>query len=200
MAVLSSRDAEAWHRLGIRVAPVIQRALDQRVLANRSRAPIAVQLAEANRLGASLMDRSPVLLRTDVASFYPSVTPPVLAWSLRSAGVDPADANLAADMLEGWGSEGYPGLPIGPPASGVLANTILRPADLAVEERPFLRWVDDYLIAAENEDEGIETLERLDQALAIVGLERSRPKTRLVSGSPDPWLGVQSGGSSSRSS
>lgn len=203
MAVLTPRDEVAWNRLGGRVASVIEQRLQPSVLANRSiksattwgLAPLGPAIRLANRAAARVAGRSSLLLRTDVASFYGSVTAPVLAESLRSSGADPVDARLAADMLEEWGSEGYEGLPIGPPASGVLANAILRPVDESVAPMPFLRWVDDYLIAAEDEDVAMKTLERLDQALSGVGLTRSEPKTRMAGGSPDPWLGAPSAGS-----
>ena len=204
MGVLAPRDEAAWHRLGGRVASVLEQRLQPGVLANRSMgsatawrlAPLGSSIRLANRAAARMAGRSPLLLRTDVASFYGSVTSSVLAESLRSSGADPADARMAADMLEEWGSEGYEGLPIGPPASAVMANAVLRPVDEVFTPMPFLRWVDDYLIAAADEKVAKKTLERLDRALAGIGLTRSGPKTRMANGSSDPWLGVASVSSS----
>ncbi len=180
MAVLTPRDASAWHRLGQRMAPVIERSLDRGVLANRRSGSVRRDLAVANRWAGDLMERSPVVLRTDVASFYGSVTPTVLAECLLWAGADPTDARRAADMLEGWGSEGYPGLPIGPPASGSMANAVLRPADAALSG--FLRWVDDYLVGVASERAALEAIDRIDCAFERLGLERSEGKTAVLEG------------------
>lgn len=121
------------------------------------------------------------MLRTDVRAFYASVTPSVAFRSLIDLDVDARTASRAATMLDGWGSEGYAGLPIGPPGSAVIANAILAPLDEGLGSSPFLRWVDDYLIAVRKRDVS-HLLERMDECLARVGLERSLPKTDVLSG------------------
>ena len=132
-----------------------------------------------------------MLVHADVASFYPSVTPAVLASAVTEAGGDPADARLGADLLEGWGSEGYLGLPIGPPGSAILANAVLRPVDRAMDGRPFLRWVDDYLIACSDERDAARALDGIDETLDRMALRRAVAKTRME----EPrlsfrWLGI----------
>lgn len=117
------------------------------------------------------------VVRTDVADFYPSVTPRVLHGALGRRC--PQEARHAADMLDGWGSEGYGGLPIGPPGSAVLANAVLASVDQALANVPFLRWVDDYLVATPSERAAAEILDRLDEALAGLGLRRAMAKTRI---------------------
>jgi hypothetical protein len=197
MAVLSERDAKTWHTLAGRVAAVLELRLDRRVLANRARTmgqdwrpePLGAAFRRARRLRGVLLRAGPVLLRTDVAAFYPSVTPEVLARSLRRFGVDPDDAHLAATMLEGWGSDGYPGLPIGPPGSAILANSVLGRVDLALRPFPWLRWVDDYLIAARSEGHASRLLDRIDESLGRLGLARAPGKTLLVSTLGSPWPG-----------
>lgn len=93
-------------------------------------------------------------------------------------------------MLEGWGSEGYPGLPIGPPGSAVLANALLDPVDRAVAPSPFLRWVDDYVIGLDDPSEAAAVLDRLDEALDGVGLRRSERKTCIsASATGSTWPG-----------
>lgn len=186
MAELSPRDARAWRDLAGRVAHSLEPRLGPRVLAGRAvllgsgwrPAPLAPALRRARRAAAALARRG-VLLRTDVRAFYPSVTPEALAAALLRAGADPGDARLAADLLEGWGSEGYAGLPVGPPASAVLANALLRGADAVLDGLAFLRWVDDYLIALPGEARAAPALDALDGALDALGLARSPPKTRL---------------------
>lgn len=200
MASLSDRDARRWHRLGGRIASVIDPRLPPRVMGNRAvvgrsgRPPawrlrsVGPSLRGARRAAAALAARSPALLRTDVAAFYPSVTPGTLAGALSAAGADPHDARLAADMMDGWGSEGHPGLPIGPPASAVLANAVLWGVDRSLGPFPFLRWVDDLLIALPGDGAAAEVLERFDEALGRVGLRRNEAKTLLSPGAVR-WLG-----------
>jgi hypothetical protein len=196
MARLSEPDAARWHALAGRVAVLIGRALPLRVLANRavvggrgwSLEPVGPSLRRARELGRR-MAASSVVVRTDVVAFYPSVTPSRASGALIDVGAEGGDARLAASMLEGWASEGYPGLPIGPPASAVLANAVLRPVDRAVARFSFVRWVDDYLVAAPYPSQVPEILERLDESLGALGLARSVPKT-VTAGPPErlTWL------------
>jgi hypothetical protein len=71
----------------------------------------------------------------------------------------------------------------------VLANAVLAGVDRSLPF-PFLRWVDDYLIAVPSELAAAEAIHRLDQALHRAGLRRSEPKTLLMPGSERVrWLG-----------
>jgi reverse transcriptase-like protein len=189
MARLSRRDARAWHDLAGRVAAVIESRLAPEVVANRARTTgrrwrieslkesfrrlrgMARPLKHAATGGA-------VFVTTDVRDFFPSVGPDALARALLAAGVSLEDAASAAAMLEGWADHGYRGLPVGPPGSAVLANAVLMPVDAGVR-RAFVRWVDDYLLAAPTEREAVGVLDRLDGALAGLGLGRSAQKTRI---------------------
>jgi hypothetical protein len=128
-------------------------------------------------------------LRTDVKAFYASVSPAVLAVTLTRLGADRADAHEAAALLEGWGSEGYQGLPIGPPGSAVLANAVLDPVDRSLGGVRFLRWVDDYLVAVPSDGAAGEALERIEEALDAIGLVANRSKTVI-----EPWPSVWPGG------
>jgi RNA-directed DNA polymerase len=187
MARLSPRDAQVWQALAGRVTRVLERRMGG---SGWSRPPLRKSLRLARRRAERLAAGAPLVVRTDVASFYPSVEPGVLARSLLGVGAEPGDARLAADLVEAWGSDGYAGLPIGPPGSAVLADTVLRPVDRAFRDLPCLRWVDDYLIACRTEAEARRALDLLDESLAALGLRRSLPKTLVA----DPsgrirWLG-----------
>jgi Reverse transcriptase (RNA-dependent DNA polymerase) len=185
MAILARRDAIRWHGLAGRVGLVLEPRLGSEVMANRSRhgpggwRPAELGHALRQARGAARGVGAPLLLRSDVEAFYTSVTPSVLVACLVRVGVEVPDAMLAAGLLDGWGSEGYAGLPIGPPGSAVLANAVLGAADDALRPLPFVRWVDDYLIGCRNEAEAASALDRLDEALASLGLIRSRGKTEL---------------------
>jgi hypothetical protein len=185
MAILSRRDAIRWHDLAGRVAYVLESRLGTEVLGNRSRlgrggwrpAPLGPALRRARKAARDL--EAPLHLRTDVEAFYASVTPSVLTDRLVRSGSELDVARLAADMVDAWGSEGYGGLPIGPPGSAVLANAVLMAADDALGPLPFVRWADDYLIGCWSEAAAASALDRLDGQLASLGLSRSPGKTEL---------------------
>jgi reverse transcriptase-like protein len=201
MALLSERDADAWHRLTGRIAEIIEPRLGPRILANRvpapgphwSLQPVGSELRRARRARARM--HASVAVRTDVAAYYASVTPPALFRALRRLEVLAEDAGTAADMLDGWGSEGYPGLPIGPPGSAVLGNAVLAAVDADLEPDRYLRWVDDYLITVSSERHAMLAVERLDAALGRLGLLRSVAKTAVFDGGePVGWLGLSPAG------
>jgi hypothetical protein len=203
MATLSPRDARAWDRLGGIVATAIESRLGPRVLANRSRvdrsgwrlAGHRPALARARRAATVLAHGARILVRTDVAAFYPSVTPSALDRALRGIGLDRSDARDSAGMVEGWGSGGYPGLPIGPDTSAVMANAVLAAADRALGPFPFLRWVDDYLIAVPSERAAHAILDRLASVLDDLGLPLNVHKTAVAEGPRlGAWLGHVSDG------
>ncbi len=185
MARLSQRDARRWHGLAARIEETIDPRLSPRVLANRGvlrtgPSPVGPFLRRARSAARELAAGSLGVLRTDVRSFYASVAPSVAFRSLVDLDVEPQVASRTADMLDGWGSEGYAGLPIGPPGSAVIANAVLASVDAELDS--FIRWVDDYAIALRNQRDLPVVLERLDESLARIGLDRSEPKTEVVGG------------------
>jgi hypothetical protein len=187
MAVLSERDAQAWGDLAARIAAPLNLALRPGVLADRNGTGLAgARLGRAIHRARSLATRlagtSALVVRTDVTDFYPSVDSAVLHRVVAEAGADPEDARLAADMLEAWGAHGYAGIPVGPAASIVLGNTVLRPVDEALRPFRLLRWVDDYLIGVGSGREAQEVLDRVDASLDTLGLKRHPRKTRVGPG------------------
>lgn len=196
MARLSGRDAARWQGVADRVVALVERTLGDEVAANRSASrtrwepgPLGPALVRARRLAASVAMRSEAVVRADVANFYGSVTPSVVHASLRRAGAERDDATTAADLVDGWGSDGCRGLPIGPSPSALVANAALVPLDEALGGLDFLRWVDDVLVGTP-ENRVDETLDRLDEALDAIGLRRSAAKTSVTSGSRTAWLGA----------
>ncbi|HKX25184.1 MAG TPA: RNA-directed DNA polymerase [Actinomycetota bacterium] len=200
MAVLSGRDAGRWEQLGQRVADVLEPILGRRVLAGRSirsgeewRPEALGPALRRARLGAErLAAGSSVVVRTDVRDFYPSIDPSMLYRCLCRVGLPAEEVNTASAMLEGWGSDGYPGLPVGPPASAVLSNTVLVPVDEALGDGAWLRWCDDLLIGVGGEADADRVIDRLDVELAGLGLERSGPKTHILEGTAVRWPGPAS--------
>jgi hypothetical protein len=200
MAVLSERDDPAWRTIAERVADVVEPRLSPAVLANRPslvgerRRPIAFgrALRRARRAAQRLSMESDAVIRTDIRRFYPSVTPSVSFRTLIALGVETDVARDSASMLDGWGSEGYAGLPIGPPGSAVLANAVLAGVDAELQGFEYLRWVDDYLIGLPAGSVG-RVLERIDSSLDRLGLQRSPEKTSVLGGGALAWPGTYGG-------
>lgn len=185
-AILSDRDERTWNALAGRVASILEPRLDRSVAANRTvLTPHGWRLEStgaALRRARAALPRHGLLLRTDVEEFYASIMPRVLARVLADLGVPPQEARLADRMVESWGDSGYRGLPIGPVGSAVLANAVLTSVDRALGSFPFLRWVDDYLIAAPSEKATADILDRLDVSLDRIHLRRSVLKTEVLEG------------------
>ncbi|HET6770732.1 MAG TPA: RNA-directed DNA polymerase [Actinomycetota bacterium] len=185
-AILSERDDRRWEALAGAVAGVLEPHLDPRVAANRAVVswrgwrlePTGVALRRAR----ALAPRSGLLLHTDVEDFYASITPSVLTRTLALVGASQQSTRLAGDMIDGWSDHGYPGLPIGPVGSAVLANAVLVGVDRALRSLRFVRWVDDYVIGVPSEGAAGGILERMDDCLAGLGLRRSARKTRILEG------------------
>lgn len=201
MAVLCERDDGIWQAIAERVAEAVEPRLTPRVLANRwltvGDGPRPVSLASALRRARRAAERlskgSEVVIRTDVGSFYPSVTPSVAFRALDALDVEMEVARDTASMLDGWGSEGYAGLPIGPPGSAVVANAVLAGVDADLQRFRFLRWVDDYLIGVPLGSVS-HALDIIDASLDRRGLERSGEKTSILGGGAAlTWPGTYRG-------
>lgn len=201
MAVLSERDDWIWQAIAERIAEAVEPRLSPRVLANRwlqtgevrRPIPLGPALSRARRAAKRLSMGSDAVIRTDVGDFYPSVTPSVAFRALVDLDVDVEIAREAASMLDGWGSEGYAGLPIGPPGSAVVANAVLARVDADLQQFQFLRWVDDYVIGVPAGSDS-RALDRTDTSLDRLGLERSREKTSFLGGGTAlTWPGTYPG-------
>ena len=122
------------------------------------------------------------LLLADVRDCYPSIRPPAVQERLRAIGCPGAAVHNLLDLLAGFETEGIPGLPVGPEPSAVLANVVLAVGDEAVARcgAGHLRWVDDFVVFADDVSHARCVLGRLRAGLAEVGLSLSGRKTRIL--------------------
>lgn len=192
LAQLDPRDERAYAGAVARVAPRIEERLSPRVVANRVRThtssglvlePLWVSRRRFCVAIAGWEARPPgALLLADVRSCYASVAPRVVFDRLVLSGCHPAEAGAVTQLLERFGADGVPGLPVGPPASAVLANAVLAAADqaLASSGAEHVRWVDDFVTAAPNVDAARRLLSVLREALGALGLSLAGEKTRVV--------------------
>ena len=124
------------------------------------------------------VDRSAVVIATDVADCYGSIAPTVVGRTL-AAGTNATVTAVTAFLadLEGVGVRG---LPIGPEPSALLANAVLAEADaavVAVGVQAF-RWVDDVVLIAPGELAATRAFDTWRRALGELGLRPQDRKTR----------------------
>lgn len=170
------------------VASAIEAALDDRVLANRvlaaSQVPPRLELeawrprhAQLRRTLLRLTEGGGVF-RADVEECYPSIGPAAVADALARAATG-VSAIRCVRVLDVLAREGVRGLPVGPAASAVLANAVLGLGDAALRSTGvrFVRWVDDWWIAASSPSHGADALVALSRALAGARLRLNATKT-----------------------
>ncbi len=161
-----------------------------RVLAASARPPLLVlepwrEARRRFRATAGAAAAAGALLITDVRDCYGSIEPAVVGESLGSLGAsDPLVRGIVA-MLRHLARLGVRGLPVGPPASAVLANAVLSSVDAALTARSvgYARWVDDMWIGAPDVDSARDLLDVVIGGLARLGLEVAGAKTRVIAGS-----------------
>ena len=122
------------------------------------------------------------LLRTDVASFYPSLTPNVTQDLTGWFDPDSKYLHYLDRFFEEWRTEGLIGLPIGPEVSLLLANCALSPLDHLIDllGYPFGRYTDDVSVLNLAPEDQESFIELTDEVLTKLGLMRSQPKTEFT--------------------
>lgn len=185
---LSYADDVRFRRLVGRVVPEIERSLAATVFANRagggtrpaSLAPWRPALRGWRRAVGAAMGAGGSAIATDVADCYASISPDAVGRALARAGA----GGERTDALVAWLRElepfGVTGLPIGPEPSALLANAVLSAGDVALEAAGvrWFRWVDDWVLVADEPTGAERALGGLARALERDGLILREPKTR----------------------
>jgi hypothetical protein len=104
--------------------------------------------AERRRWHAAIRARAaaPAVVRSDVADCFPSIGERSIRMAAMHAGGDPRPL---LQVLEDYRGAGGTGIPIGPPASGAIADAVLAIADELARTAGCvpIRWVDDVVFA-----------------------------------------------------
>lgn len=123
-----------------------------------------------------------VVLQTDISNFYPRINHHKLENELKR--VDPS-AHIAKKIIKLLsvfsGTISY-GLPVGGPASRILAELALNHTDFHLKSRgiTFCRYADDYTIFCNSESEAYKTLILLSEKLANDQLGLQKGKTKIM--------------------
>ena len=122
------------------------------------------------------------VLQTDIADFYPRINHHRLENALKRIGVKSDAPNRLMKLLSIFSETASYGLPIGGPASRILAELALNDCDQHLRGRAirFCRYADDYSIFCNSKAEAYSLIVMLSNKLANDGLSLQRQKTRIL--------------------
>jgi hypothetical protein len=125
----------------------------------------------------------PFVLVADIADFYSRVAHHRLENELIRLEEQPETCRRITKLLSQFSNTRSYGLPVGGPASRILAELALNPVDLYLRAKgiQFCRYVDDFHIFASSKQEAFSNLSFLSQILFTEGLSLQRAKTRILS-------------------
>lgn len=118
----------------------------------------------------------------DIADFYSRIAHHRLENELQRLGTHSREIKRIMVLLAKFSQTRSYGLPIGGPASRVLAELALTPVDLFLSRKgiKFCRYVDDFYIFAESKKQAFNHLAFLAQILFNEGLSLQKNKTRII--------------------
>ena len=119
---------------------------------------------------------------TDVRDCYGSIRPSTVAARLTALGAPAGPIRSVTTWLRAFEDEGVRGLPVGPPASAVLAEAVMAAGDLALRASSIrhTRWVDDVAIFCDDRRTAVTALDELRRVWTSLGLEPHDGKTTLL--------------------
>jgi hypothetical protein len=124
----------------------------------------------------------PFVLLADVADFYPRVAHHRLYNELMRLRITTDEPQHIRALISRFSQTRSYGLPVGGPASRILAELALNPVDLFLNRKgiPFCRYVDDFHIFAESKQQAFSHLAFLSQILFNEGLSLQKTKTHVL--------------------
>jgi len=122
------------------------------------------------------------VLQTDIADFYPRINHHRLENALKRIGVTSDAPNRLMKLLSSFSETASYGLPIGGPASRILAELALNDCDQHLRSRGirFCRYADDYSIFCDSKAAAYSLIVMLSNKLANDGLSLQKQKTRIL--------------------
>jgi hypothetical protein len=142
-----------------------------------------VNWRDYRRKAKEIAENNNFVVVTDIADFYPRIYHHRIENALlRMNGIDDI-RNKIMRILGVFSSGDSYGLPIGGPASRILAELALNDVDRHLESRrvDFCRYADDYTFGAATRDEAHRALVMLAAKLSHEGLTLQKQKTRVLS-------------------
>lgn len=121
--------------------------------------------------------------QTDIANFYPRINHHKLENELKRVDSSSDIPKRILKLLSFFSGTISYGLPVGGPASRILAELALNHTDFHLKSRglTFCRYADDYTIFCNNESEAYKTLILLSEKLSNDQLGLQKEKTKIMS-------------------
>jgi hypothetical protein len=189
LTTLTPQASRAYTIATLRAATAAELRLGLDVVANRigaggrpepwrrARARWRCDLAAAVREGSV-----GAIFKGDVQDCYGSMPPGLVGRRLTASGGDAEAVGTVLDVLDACAGQGVRGLPVGPVASGFLANVVLMIVDVHLRATglPHRRWVDDVVVVAPHRRGATVAHDAFRRALDELGLEPNLGKTRVL--------------------
>jgi hypothetical protein len=126
--------------------------------------------------------RARFAVASDIAAFFPTLSPRLVRSSLERVGVAASLSDFITDLVDFWSRSPGVGLPVGPNASRIIAESALVPIDDTLRSKGvnFIRFVDDFCLFAQSEAEARRSLEMLQDTLQSYDLSLNASKTSII--------------------
>lgn len=130
-----------------------------------------------------LSNESSFVVVTDIADFYPRINHHRVEVALQRLSASGDTARRIVSLLKRFSKNVSYGLPIGGPASRILAELALTAVDAHLARRRirFCRYADDYCIFCKDKSEAYRALVLLSEKLFNEGLILQKAKTKILS-------------------
>lgn len=188
LVTLTPEASRGYSAATLQATAIIERRLGPAVVANRihagrpepwrrARARWRRDLAAAVREGSAA-----AAFKGDVSDCYGSIAPGLVGRRLLASGADADAVRAVITFLHACADQGMRGLPVGPHASGILANVVLAVVDdhLRSAGLRHRRWVDDVVVAAPTMAGATAAHDAFRRALDELGLLPSPAKTHVL--------------------
>lgn len=132
---------------------------------------------------SALAAQHPFVLICDISDFYGRIYHHRLENALRQAAVEPVCGRHLRDLLQVFSDTKSYGLPVGGPASRLLAEALLNTMDrlFSSQSLTFCRFADDYHFFCSSLEDAHRTLVTVTKALLVnEGLSLQKSKTRMM--------------------
>ena len=125
------------------------------------------------------------LVRADIANFFGSIYTHAFPWSVagvKESKTSKGKSNWYNDIdncLQNCRRRETNGILIGPGASNIIAEAMLKGIDKELSKFDFVRYIDDYICYAETQDEAEDFLRMLEKSLRTIKLHLNHRKTKI---------------------
>ncbi|QPJ64191.1 MAG: RNA-directed DNA polymerase [Candidatus Nitrohelix vancouverensis] len=132
--------------------------------------------------GIELSDNYQFVVVTDIADFYPRIYHHRIENALKRLSSVGEIPKRIMDLLSSFSKNVSYGLPVGGPASRILAELALVTTDLQLKRRniTFCRYADDYSIFCANKSDAYKLIVLLSEKLHNEGLSLQKKKTKII--------------------